>query len=97
MRAIEHSWEEYRRLVVPADAGPTQVKLTRQAFYAGVATMYSLGLFAGRTTSRKTMAWRSWPQSEAELMEFAAAGRHAVRPVGPDDVTEDNWMYRRIM
>ena len=72
MRAIEHSWEEYRRLVVPADAGPTQVKLTRQAFYAGVVTMYSLGLFIGRDGTTEDQGMAILAAVEAELREFAA-------------------------
>lgn len=41
MKYIEKSWESYRKLVVPADASETQVRETRQAFYAGASIIFT--------------------------------------------------------
>lgn len=39
-RAIERLWESYRTMVVPADASETQIRETRQAFFAGAAILF---------------------------------------------------------
>jgi hypothetical protein len=38
---IERAWDRYRKMVVPADAGPVQVAETRQAFMAGAAILFT--------------------------------------------------------
>ena len=37
---IERGWENYRQMVVPADASPVQIDETRRAFYAGAAVLF---------------------------------------------------------
>jgi hypothetical protein len=44
MKYIERSWEGYRKLL-PADASETQIRETRQAFYAGAATIFTGMMF----------------------------------------------------
>jgi hypothetical protein len=39
MKYIEKSWQSYRQLI-PADASETQIRETRQAFYAGAAIIF---------------------------------------------------------
>lgn len=38
---IERSWQSYRRMVVPADAGDVQINETRQAFFAGASILFT--------------------------------------------------------
>ncbi|WP_339829424.1 hypothetical protein [uncultured Arenimonas sp.] len=40
VRPLEQRWREYRLLVVPANASRVQETCTRQAFYAGMASMF---------------------------------------------------------
>lgn len=40
MKYIERSWDGYRKLL-PADASETQVRETKQAFYAGAAIIFT--------------------------------------------------------
>lgn len=40
IRTVEARWQEYRLLVVPANASQMQVTCMRQAFYAGAASMF---------------------------------------------------------
>lgn len=39
MKTVKAEWEEYARLVLPADAPPVQITETRRAFYAGAWSM----------------------------------------------------------
>lgn len=41
MKFIEAKWQSYRKLVVPPDASETQVRETRQAFYAGASIIFT--------------------------------------------------------
>lgn len=38
-RSVLDEWADYRRMVVPDDAGPDQLSQLRTAFYGGVACM----------------------------------------------------------
>ena len=40
-RPIEEAWVSYRLMVVPRDAGETQIVETRQAFFAGAAVLFT--------------------------------------------------------
>ncbi|KKM01142.1 hypothetical protein LCGC14_1797330 [marine sediment metagenome] len=43
---IQVGWESYQSMVIPKDASDTQIRETRQAFYAGAALLWqSLMLF----------------------------------------------------
>lgn len=39
---VKQEWLSYRHDVVPPLAGPTQLRETEQAFYAGAAAMFSM-------------------------------------------------------
>jgi hypothetical protein len=39
MKTLADQWDSFRLLVVPADAGATQVREMRRAFYAGAEAM----------------------------------------------------------
>ena len=41
MKVIERSWRSYLASVMPKDAGETQIKETRQAFYSGAAILFT--------------------------------------------------------
>lgn len=34
---MQEAWESYKKMVIPPNAHPTQIKETRRAFYAGAA------------------------------------------------------------
>lgn len=40
-RLISKGWDNYRSMVIPADAGEVQLKESRQAFLAGAAVLFA--------------------------------------------------------
>jgi hypothetical protein len=46
---LDAVWDDYRKMVVPTDAGPHQIEETRRAFYAGAACV--MGFFSEMTDS----------------------------------------------
>jgi len=44
MNTIQEQWEQFRKLIVPADAPPVQVQEMRRSFYAGVEAMLRIQL-----------------------------------------------------
>lgn len=67
MKVIEAGWQDYRRQVVPANAGPIQVEECKRAFYAGAVALFST-LVEGVSPDRDEVT----PEDEA-LMESVAA------------------------
>lgn len=73
-RWIERSWQQYRTRCVPADAGPTQLEESRQAFFAGAAILFTalqMGMSDGpevQPADERLMA-----DLQAELDEFGQA------------------------
>ena len=41
VRPIEAGFEAYRKMVIPKNAGPTQVQECRNAFFAGAAVLFT--------------------------------------------------------
>jgi hypothetical protein len=39
MKTVAQEWAEYEKAIVPKNAGPTQVKETKRAFYGGCMSM----------------------------------------------------------
>jgi hypothetical protein len=39
IESIAQAWDDYRAIVVPKNAGPTQVQECRRAFYAGAESL----------------------------------------------------------
>ena len=39
---IQRLWETYQEMVLPKDASPTQVTETRQAFFAGASSLFTM-------------------------------------------------------
>lgn len=71
MKYIERGWDSYRRLVVPRDASETQIKETRQAFYAGASILFQslmLTLDPGETETDADM--QRMADLQAEIDEF---------------------------
>lgn len=42
MKLLGRAWESYLSMVIPKDAGPVQIKETRQAFYSGATILFSI-------------------------------------------------------
>ena len=42
MKLLERAWESYLSIVISKDAGPLQIKETRQAFYSGATILFSV-------------------------------------------------------
>ncbi len=42
MNTIQSHWEDYRRRVLPKDAGPVQIRETQMAFYAGAWAVFRI-------------------------------------------------------
>jgi hypothetical protein len=42
MNSFEKQWNDYYKLVVPVNAGPTQLIETRRAFYAGAIALMNV-------------------------------------------------------
>lgn len=45
--SVKEKWESYRREVLPKDAGPSQVRECRRAFYAGFSAMLHVAASLG--------------------------------------------------
>jgi len=74
MKYIETSWNSYREMVVPKDAGTNQLNETRQAFYSGACTLFTsimLVLDPGEEPTDRDMQRLSDIQSEID--SFGAA------------------------
>jgi len=41
LQTVAEMWQDYRREVVPRDAGAIQIQECRRAFYAGVSVMFT--------------------------------------------------------
>jgi hypothetical protein len=37
---IKDGWQSYRKMVIPGDASPVQIRETKQAFYAGASLLW---------------------------------------------------------
>lgn len=46
MITVKDQWEEYRKTVVAADAGPIQIAETEQAFYSGAMAIMAMQIQA---------------------------------------------------
>ena len=66
MKPIEKAWKQYREMVVPATASPTQVRETRQAFYAGGLILWQMLLSNASDEPEMT-------RNELKLMEAVEA------------------------
>jgi len=42
IESVAQAWDDYRALIVPKNAGPTQVQECRRAFYAGAESLFAL-------------------------------------------------------
>ena len=42
IESVAQAWDDYRAIVMPKNAGPTQVKECRRAFYAGAETLFAM-------------------------------------------------------
>lgn len=70
-RFIEAGWDSYRKLVIPSDAGLTQVRETRKAFFAGAAVLFEtlmMSLDSGTEETEKDM--QKMANLQQELDEF---------------------------
>jgi hypothetical protein len=70
-KRIRTLWEEYRGLVIPADAPPVQVRESRKAFYSGAATIFGAltgGVSPGLEVQDSDM--QMMDDLAAELKEF---------------------------
>lgn len=78
-KLIGAEWNQYRERVMPADAGPVQVKETRRAFYGGAAIL--LAIVVGNVSEGEAVAdgdLEMMDDLKAELDQFlddARAGR----------------------
>ncbi len=80
---IESCWESYRKIVVPKDAGETQVAITRRAFYSGAAMLFKtimLGLDPDEEPTETDM--QRMADLQAEIDEFGKALDLELLPVG---------------
>ena len=46
----EVSWESFRKAVIPKDASEIQLREMKKAFYAGCATMMTIGIVVGEVS-----------------------------------------------
>jgi len=87
---LDAAWNEYAKMVIPDDTGPTQIEETRRAFYAGAATVIGFmhdwatldldskdGAAALESLSDQVEAFlKSIPECEEELCEDCRKGLH---------------------
>lgn len=72
-RMIEAAWDSYRRMVLPTDASDVQIKETRQAFFAGAATLFHAVLRAVSPGDEVTPADIDFMQAlQTEIDQFGA-------------------------
>lgn len=73
MKIIEQEWLAFRRMVVPASAGPVQVEDVRRAFYSGAAVLFQAvvnKLSPGEEVQESDLA--IFDSLNREIQEFAA-------------------------
>ena len=74
-------WEDFRRRVLPADAGAVQISEMRKAFYAGAAVMYDQ-MVLGPVAMSDEQTERHLQALHEELQEFAAEMLRAAKGAG---------------
>ena len=70
-KRIAAMFEGYRDMVIPADAGPVQVKECRQAFFAGATSLFTIMIASvedGDDVTEGEMV--TMEEIDAELREF---------------------------
>ena len=83
MKLIEGKWEIFTKMIMPEDAGLTQIEETKKAFYAGVATMYEIAVAAPSMLNDVNEFKTMMDNIDEELNDF-------VKEVGgPDERTTD--------
>lgn len=71
VQSLEARWRNYRLLVVPPNASPVQLQCTRQAFYAGMASMFD-AIVREATDLPQGRAEAALDQISKEIRAYAA-------------------------
>lgn len=71
MHTIKKQWESYNTEVVPRQAGITQRKETRRAFYAGATAMAGIQEVISRPEVTEAAAIKIIESAYQELRDFA--------------------------
>lgn len=74
MKTMNEQWQSFLEMAVPSDAGPTQVIITKRAFYAGARAFYAvLDAIAEDGDELTQQEAEDMTALEKELEDFVAA------------------------
>jgi hypothetical protein len=67
---IEKAWEGYKKFCVPADAGETQIRETKAAFYSGFITMFEINMKMAEPGFHEMRAMNWLSDLQAEIKRY---------------------------
>ncbi len=70
MNSIQSAWEDYRKYVIAPDAGPEQLKVCRDTFYAGAVSVVSIQHYISNPGISETAAIGILSGIQLELEAF---------------------------